>query len=67
MAKQKKIDTTELSVDELYERIDETTARLRKLRFNHAVAGLENPNVLKELRRNVARFKTELSARGIKA
>ncbi len=63
MAKKNKIDVTELSVEELEERIDESKIRLQKLRFNHAVSPLDNPNVLKNIRRDIARFYTELRAR----
>jgi ribosomal protein L29 len=37
------------------------------MRFNHTIAGLENPNVLKEKRRNVARLLTEQNGRNKKA
>jgi len=62
MAK-KKIDYTELSLDELYELEETEKLRLRKLRFNHAVAALENPLTLRQLRREIARIKTEIRAR----
>lgn len=64
MAK-KKIDLRELSTEELWDRIDEGKANLRKLRFNHTVAALENPNVLRNLRRDIARYNTELRRREI--
>jgi len=67
MAKKNTIDVTELSVGELEERIEESKARLQKLRFNHAVSPLDNPNVLKNIRHDIARFYTELRARELQA
>ena len=37
--------------------------QLTKLRINHAVSPLENPNVVRETRRNVARINTEIRRR----
>ncbi len=62
MAK-KKLNLRELSTEELWDRIDEDKAQLRKLRFNHTVAALDNPNVLRNLRRDIARYNTELRRR----
>jgi len=62
MAK-KKLNLRELSTEELWDRIDEDKAQLRKLRFNHTVAALDNPNVLCNLRRDIARYNTELRRR----
>ncbi|MEZ4887363.1 MAG: 50S ribosomal protein L29 [Chitinophagales bacterium] len=59
----KKINIRDLSTEELFDRIEEDKARLRKLRFNHTVAALENPNVLRNLRRDIARYNTELRRR----
>ncbi|HRK27595.1 MAG TPA: 50S ribosomal protein L29 [Chitinophagales bacterium] len=63
MAKKVKIDFKDLSVEDLLEKQSEDSLRLQKLRFNHAVSPLENTNVLKQLRREIARVKTELRAR----
>lgn len=53
----------ELSTDELQERLEEELKRLNKLKLNHAVSPLENPNQLKEARINIARMKTEARRR----
>jgi large subunit ribosomal protein L29 len=50
---------------ELIERYKEEKARYQKLAFTDAVSKLDNPNKLRETRRNVARFLTELNARRI--
>jgi len=65
MAKQEKIDFKELSTEELQERVVEEKARLQKLRFNHAISPLEDPTILRIVRRNIARVYTELRAREI--
>lgn len=53
----------ELSLDELHERLEEELKKLNKLKLNHAVSPLENPNQLKEARKDVARMKTEVRRR----
>jgi large subunit ribosomal protein L29 len=50
---------------ELIERYKEEKLRYQKLRFTDAVSKLDEPNKLKEARRNVARYLTELNARRI--
>jgi len=53
----------ELSTAELIERLDEERMQLSKLKMNHAVSPLENPNKIKAYRRTVARLVTELNKR----
>ncbi len=53
----------ELSLAELKERLEEELKQLVKLRLNHAVSPLENPNKIKVYRRTIARIKTELRKR----
>ncbi|MDE2732505.1 MAG: 50S ribosomal protein L29 [Bacteroidota bacterium] len=48
---------------EIRERIRENTQELRDLRFNKAIAGLENPLILRRKRRFGARLKTILKER----
>ena len=55
----------ELSSKELIERLDEETKQLVKLKLNHAVSPLENPNKIKSYRKAVARLQTELRKRQI--
>ncbi|MDR0603372.1 MAG: 50S ribosomal protein L29 [Bacteroidales bacterium] len=54
---------TGLSTKELYERLDEETKQLVKIKLHHAVSPIENPNVIKEARKTIARLKTEIRAR----
>jgi large subunit ribosomal protein L29 len=53
----------ELSTAELIERLDEERKQLIKLKLNHAVSPLENPNKIKTYRRTIARMVTELHSR----
>ena len=52
-----------LTTKEIVEKIDSEKHNLTKLRMNHAVSPLENPQRLKEVRRVIARLKTELRKR----
>lgn len=45
----------------------ETEAAYQKLTFDHAIRGLDNPLELRDLRRDVARLKTEVRRREIAA
>jgi len=53
----------ELANDDLLERLEEETKQLNKLKLNHAVSPLENPNKIVDYRRTVARLKTEIRKR----
>lgn len=49
----------------LSERVQEEEIRLKKLQFSHAVNTIENPLSIRQLRRNIARMKTEQQRRSI--
>ena len=53
----------ELGLNELKERLEEERKQLIKLKLNHAVSPLENPNKIKDYRRTIARMETELRRR----
>ena len=53
----------ELGTAELIERLDEEKKQLVKLKLNHAVSPLENPNKLKVYKKAIARMETELRRR----
>jgi large subunit ribosomal protein L29 len=53
----------ELTTGEITERLDEEKKQLTKLKLNHAVSPLENPNKIKAYRRTIARLETELRRR----
>jgi len=53
----------ELSTSDLRDRLEDETKQLIKLKLNHAVSPLENPNRIKAYRKIIARIKTELRKR----
>lgn len=53
----------ELTEKEIVERLQIEKETLVRLRMNHAVSPLENPNKLKETKRNIARLETILRER----
>ena len=53
----------ELTSAEILERMDEEKRQLTKLKLNHAVSPLENPNKIKAYRKTIARLQTELRRR----
>jgi large subunit ribosomal protein L29 len=55
----------ELSTPELQERLEQEIKQLQKLKLNHAVSPIENPNKIREYKRTIARLKTELRKRAI--
>ncbi|MCR4681607.1 MAG: 50S ribosomal protein L29 [Bacteroidales bacterium] len=59
--KQKVIN--ELTTPEVKERLDVEKDQLVKMRLNHAISPLENPQLIKEQRRTIARLYTELRKR----
>ena len=59
-------DIIELTTAEILERMDEEKRQLTKLKLNHAVSPLENPNKIKAYRKTIARLETELRRRAIK-
>lgn len=59
----KNTEIRELATGELQERLEGERDLLLKLELNHAVSPLENPNKIKDTRRNIARMLTELRQR----
>ncbi|MBE6296155.1 MAG: 50S ribosomal protein L29 [Bacteroidales bacterium] len=53
----------ELSTAELKERVEADVTRYAQMKLNHAISPLENPESLKQLRRDIARMKGELRSR----
>ena len=50
-----------MSIDELNEKLTDTTKKLSQLKFNNTVQTIENPLEIKNLRRQVAKLKTILN------
>lgn len=63
MAKTRKEDIKQLSNEDLREKIAADQELLTKLRFNHAVSPLDNPLLIRNTRREIARLTTELNMR----
>lgn len=59
----KNSEIKELSTKDIQEKLEDQRMVLDKARLNHAVSPLENPNVLKEYRKTIARLMTELNNR----
>jgi large subunit ribosomal protein L29 len=62
----KSSEIRELSAQELQERLESEETLLVRMKMNHAVSPLDNPNKIVETRRNIARLRTEVRARQIK-
>ncbi len=56
----------EMTTGEITERLDEEKRQIVKLKLNHAVSPLENPNKIKAYRKTIARLETELRNRVLK-
>ena len=59
MASKKFIDLQAFPAPALMDELNQTEAQFKKMRFDHAIKGLDNPLLLQEVRRDVARLKTE--------
>ncbi len=55
----------EFTTSELHERLTEERKQLIKLKLNHAVSPLENPNKIKAYKKTLARLETEIRKRNI--
>jgi len=58
---------TELSTEDLKERLEEEKKQLLRMKMNHAVSPIENPMKIREYRKTIARILTELRQREIEA
>ena len=56
-------EVKELSQKELVEMIKDEKANLVRMKMNHAISPLENPQEIKEVRKTIARLNTELRKR----
>ncbi|NDW12865.1 50S ribosomal protein L29 [Bacteroides sp. 214] len=53
----------EMSTSDLVERIETEAVNYNHMILNHSISPLDNPAVIKQLRRTIARMKTELRER----
>jgi large subunit ribosomal protein L29 len=63
MATKKYLELQEYPDADLKAELAETEAQYQKLKFDHAIRGLDNPISLREIRRDIARLKTEIRRR----
>ena len=63
MASKKFLELQDYSDTDLVSELDSTEAQYQKLKFDHAIRGLDNPLLLREVRRDIARLKTEIRRR----
>ncbi len=61
--KQKEI--TQMSLNEIQDRLKDEKSQLVKLELNHTVSPIENPLKIRSTRRSIARLQTELRKREI--
>jgi large subunit ribosomal protein L29 len=62
----KTAEIKEFSTQDIVERIDAERENLRKMKLNHQVSPLENPGLIKNSRRDIARMLTILRQRNDK-
>ena len=67
MATKKYLELQEFSDTDLQAELEATESRYQKMKFDHAITGLDNPLVLREVRRDIARLNTEARRRQLAA
>jgi len=65
MATKKYLELQEFDDTTLSEQLEETQVQYQKLKFDHAIKGLDNPLLLREVRRDIARLQTEVRKREV--
>jgi large subunit ribosomal protein L29 len=63
MATKKYLELQEMSIEDLTSELKETKEQYKKLKFDHAIKGLDNPLTIQGIRRDIARLKTEINRR----
>lgn len=53
-------DFRSMGEQELLTKIEETSLRLKKMTFSHAITPIENPMAIRSTRREIAQLQTEL-------
>ena len=65
MASKKYLELQEYDDESLQGELTATEQEYRKLKFDHSIRGIDNPLVIREVRRDVARLKTEIRRREV--
>ena len=63
----KQEEINQLSLEDLKDRLDNSTEKIGKMMLTHKVSPLENPLQIKSLRKTIARLNTELTKRNSQA
>ena len=63
----KQIEITKMSIEDVKDQISNFSEQLAKMKLAHTVAPMENPIQIKNVRRTIARLKTELTKREAQA
>lgn len=66
MATKKYLELQEMADAELQSELKETRVQYQKLKFDHAIKGLDNPLLLRGVRRDIARLVSEVRRRELK-
>jgi len=64
--KEKMKELNELNEEQLREKIKDLSLSLLKNRFELKTGHVDNPNIVREIRKDIARVKTMITARGKK-
>ncbi len=67
MATKKYLELQDYSDADLKSELENIENQYQKLQFDHTIRGLDNPLTLREVRRDIARLKTEIRRREIAA
>ena len=65
MATEKFLKVKDMSEADLTSELEQIRAQYQKMKFEHAVKGLDNPISLREVRRDIARLETEARRREV--
>lgn len=63
MATKKYLELQDFTNEELKNELEQTQVQYQKLKFDHAIKGLDNPLLLREVRRDIARLQAEVRRR----
>jgi len=65
MATKKYLELQDFADADLLNELKETRAQYQKLKFDHTIKGLDNPLLLRDVRRDIARLNSEVRRREI--
>ena len=63
MATKKYLELQDFSESDIQAELKATEQSFQKMKFDHAITGLDNPLRLREIRRDIARLNTEIRRR----